>query len=89
MILGDFNDTAPAAAKRFAGQAALIHADVGSGDHPASRALAAALVPHWTAMLADGGLIVADQPIQAPGLEPLPLPEGAPGRYFISRRVKR
>ena len=31
----------------------------------------------------------ADQPIEADGLEPLPLPEGAPGRYFISRRVKR
>ena len=89
MILGDFNDTAPAAAKRFAGQAALIHADVGSGDHAASRALAAGLVPHWTAMLAEGGLLIADQPIEAEGLEALPLPEGAPGRYFISRRVKR
>jgi hypothetical protein len=41
MILGDFKDTAPAAAQRFAGQVALIHADVGSGDHAASRALAA------------------------------------------------
>ena len=67
MILGDFNDTAPAAAKRFAGQVALIHADVGSGDHAASRALAAGLVPHWTAMLADGGLLIADQPIEADG----------------------
>ena len=36
-----------------------------------------------------GGLLIADQPIEAEGLEPLPLPEGAPGRYFISRRVKR
>jgi hypothetical protein len=40
-------------------------------------------------MLAEGGLLIADQPIEAEGLEPLPLPEGAPGRYFISRRVKR
>jgi len=52
-------------------------------------ALAAGLVPHWTAMLADGGLLIADQPIETAGLEALPLPEGAPGRYFISRRVKR
>jgi hypothetical protein len=88
MILGDFTETAPAAARRFAGQAALIHADVGSGDHAASRALAAGLTPHWVAMLAEGGLIVADQPIPAGALEPLPLPEGAPGRYFIGRRKR-
>lgn len=86
MILGDFNDTAPAAVRRFGGQAALIHADVGSGDHAASRALAAGLTPHWVALLSEGGLIVADQPIPSDELEPLPLPEGAPGRYFISRR---
>jgi hypothetical protein len=87
LILGDFRDTAPAAARRFAGRAALIHADIGSGDHASSRALAASLVPHWATMLAAGGLLVADQPISADGLEPLPLPEGAPGRYFISRKA--
>ena len=86
MILGDFNETAPAAAARFGGRVALIHADIGSGDHAASRALAAGLTPHWVALLAGGGLIVADQPIPSDELEPLPLPEGAPGRYFISRR---
>ena len=87
LILGDFRDTAPAAAERFAGKAALIHADVGSGDVAASRALAATLSPHWAAMLAEGGLLVADQPIAADGLDPLPLPEGSPGRYFICRRA--
>jgi hypothetical protein len=89
MILGDFRDTAPAAARRFAGQAALVHADVGSGDLAASRALAAGLLPHWLAMLADGGLLIADQPIDSPALTPLPLPEGLPGRYFIARRRPR
>ncbi len=86
LILGDFRQTAPAAAERFAGRAALIHADVGSGDPAASRELAAALAPHWTAMLAGGGYLVADQPFPADGLEALPLPEGSPGRYFILRR---
>src|SRR5262249_52480844 len=62
LILGAFGAPAPSAAQRFAGQAALIHADVGSGDVAASRALAATLSPHWAAMLAQGGLLVADQP---------------------------
>jgi len=88
LILGDFRDTAPAAARRFAGQAALIHADVGSGDHAASRELALGLAPHWAAMLAPGGLLIADQPTAGDGLESLPLPEGSPGRYFICRRPR-
>jgi hypothetical protein len=89
MILGDFRETAPAAAKRFAGQAALIHADVGSGDLAASRALAAELAPYWAAMLADGGLLISDQPIVRDDLLVLPHPEILPGRYFICRRVAR
>jgi S-adenosyl-L-methionine methyltransferase len=87
LLLGDFRDTAPAAARRFAGQAALIHADLGSGDEAASRALAELLRPHWQALLRAGGILVSDQPAAASGLVALGLPAGvAPGRYFFFRR---
>ena len=89
MILGDFRETAPAAAKRFAGKVARVHADVGSGDITASRALAVSLAPHWAAMLADGGLLISDQPIVRDDLLALPHPEGLPSWYVICRRAAR
>jgi hypothetical protein len=89
MILGDFGQTAPVAAERFAGRAALVHADVGSGDYAASRALASGLTPHWVAMLTQGGLLISDQPIATEELVEIPPPPGLPGRYFIGRRVSR
>jgi len=95
LLLGDFRDTAPAAARRFAGQAALIHADLGSGDEAASRALTVALQPAWLGLLRDGGILVCDQPaaapgLMAPGLAAIELPTGvAPGRYFFFRRDRR
>ncbi|MEA2782556.1 MAG: hypothetical protein QOK29_4100 [Rhodospirillaceae bacterium] len=90
LLLGDFRDTAPAAAHRFAGQAALIHADLGSGDESASRALAAWLTPHWITLLAAGGILIADQPVAAVELAALELPAGvAAGRYFFFTRSRR
>ena len=89
MILGDFRETAPAAAKHFASEAALIHGDVGSSDIAASRALAAELAPYWAAMLADGGLLVSAQPIVLEELLVLPHPDGLPGWYVICRRAAR
>lgn len=87
MIVGEFSDTAPEAARRFAARAALIHGDVGSGDAEASRALTRALAPHWRAMLAPGGLILSDHPVEGDDLSQLPLPQGSPGRYFIARKA--
>jgi hypothetical protein len=90
LLLGDFRNTAPAAARRFAGQAALIHADLGSGDEAASRALAELLRPDWLALLQDGGILVSDQPAFSAGLVVLELPAGvASGRYFFFRRDRR
>ncbi|MFN4090704.1 MAG: class I SAM-dependent methyltransferase [Alphaproteobacteria bacterium] len=86
--LGDFRETVPAARDRFTGAVALIHADIGSGETAASRALASLLAPHLAALLTGGGVLVADQPMAAPGLVALPAPAGmAPGRYFLYRRT--
>ena len=38
-------------------------------------------------LLRAGAAVVCDQPLDAPGLAPLPLPEGvAPGRYHLYRK---
>ena len=87
--LGDFRTSAPAAVEHFAGQVALIHGDVGSGEEAASRALSAELAPYWAALLQDGGLLVSDQPITASEFTLLALPGGDAGRYFLARRNPR
>jgi len=87
MLLGDFRDTVPAAKAQIAMPAALIHADIGSGDTAATAALAADLSPLLQDLLADGGVVVSDQPLNLPACTALPLPDGvAPGRYHMYRK---
>jgi hypothetical protein len=84
---GDFSETLPAVAARFEGAVALIHADVGSGDVAASKALAAWLKDVVPPFLAPGGVLACDQDLTGIGLDPLALPDGVPeGRYFLYRR---
>lgn len=88
LFLGDFRTTVPVAAGRFPRAAALVHADIGSGDHAASRSLAADLGPAVARLLAPGGLLVADQPFACDGLAACGLPpEVEPGRYFLYRSL--
>jgi len=84
---GELRDTIPAFAAEGQPGAALIHADVGSGDKGASGQLAADLAPHWARILAPGGFLASDQAVDQPGLDPWPMPEGVdPGRYHLYRR---
>ena len=87
--LGDFRETAPKAVARFAGQVALIHGDVGSGDDAASQALSRDLAPYWAELLKDEAILVSDQPVTDPNFTLLPLPGGEAGRYFLARRRSR
>lgn len=85
LILGEFTDTLPAMRRRIE-PAALAHCDFGSGDEEATARLAAWLGPALMKLMAEGGVVAADQPLAAPGLESLPLPPGiAAERYFIYR----
>jgi hypothetical protein len=86
LILGEFRETAKASVSRFAGQAALIHADVGSGDPVASVALAGELCPSWVSMLRADGLLLSDQPLNDANLASIALPQVIPGRYFVFKR---
>ncbi|MEQ8345758.1 MAG: class I SAM-dependent methyltransferase [Sneathiellaceae bacterium] len=86
MILGDFDDTLPGIEARIPDKAALIHADIGSGDTIATAELARAMAMRLHSLLQPGGILVCDQALETPGLSPLPLPEGIrPNRYFMYR----
>ena len=85
LVLGDFRETLPAALPRLAG-AALIHADIGSGDAEATRRLATAVAPFIERLIGCPGIVASDQRLSAARLTPLDLPpEIAQGRYFIYR----
>jgi len=88
LLLGDMFDTLPAAALFLGFRVALAHFDAGTGDEAANRHLAAALRPLILPLLCEGGVLVTQQEMNGPGLEPLPLPEGVQsGRYHLYRRT--
>ena len=84
LLLGDFSETLPAIRARIGRTAVLVHADVGSGDKAATAATAATVAAAVAMLLAPGGVLLADQPMDMPCWGPLALPPGvAPGRYFM------
>ncbi len=87
MLVGELSDTLPTAAARFEGSAALVHADVGTGDGAANAQLAAFFGPLALRALAPGGLALTDQRIPVDGWEEVAPPASVPsGRYFIYRK---
>jgi hypothetical protein len=86
LFLGDFRDTLPGAAQRIGVKAAMVHADIGTGEAASTASIASFVAQHLAPMLAPGGVIVSDQPIHGEGWETLPLPDGVNnGRYFLKR----
>lgn len=89
--LGDFRDTVPLEAQRCAGSVVLVHADVGSGDIAASRALGRWLTPLFVQAMAPGAYLVGDQPMDDAALEGITLVdvgggELPPDTYFVYRK---
>ena len=81
---GRYQETAEA----FAGlEAALVHADIGTG-YPDRDAVTLRWLPDLVArLLAQGGIAVSGLPLEDARLTALPLPPGiAPDRYFLYRR---
>jgi trans-aconitate methyltransferase len=84
LVLGEIADTAPA----FVGQdAALVHADIGTG-YPEKDAQTLTWLPGLVAaLLAPHGFAMCGLPLDFPGLTPLPLPPGVErDRYFLYRK---
>ncbi|WP_416900108.1 MAG: class I SAM-dependent methyltransferase [Minwuia sp.] len=88
LFLGDFMDHLPEAMLRIGEPAALVHADIGTGDKQASMALAATIGSAVVDLMASGGLLLADQPFGDRRLAPAALPDGVkPGRYHMFRKT--
>lgn len=86
LFLGDIARTLPTALAQMRRRAALVHADIGSGDAEVSARNARKLARYLPAIVAPGAVIACDQPIAARWTEPLALPQGVePGRYFLYR----
>lgn len=85
LILGEIETTARSFARR---EAALVHADIGSG-HDDLDAVTLRWLPGLVeGMLAPGGVVVSGLRLTSDGLTPLPLPDGIErDRYFIYRRA--
>jgi len=87
LILGNLEDTLPAARARFAEKVALVHSDIGTGDDSRNAAFAAWLGPHIRPLIAPGGIVASDQHLEALGDWAMPLPDGVgEGRYYLYRR---
>ncbi len=84
---GDFHDTLPATAERFAGRIALVHADIGSANPERDARLAAFVAGYLPILLRPGGIVASDRDVGFEDALPLVLPDGlAPGVYHLFRR---
>ena len=72
LIVGNLEDTLPAAQGRFAGKVAFLHSDIGTGDDERNRRFAAWLGPLLLPLLAPGAILASDQAL--PALEELRVP---------------
>lgn len=88
LIVGDLERTLPAMVPEYSGAVALIHSDIGTGDPARNQRVASVLARLLPPFLADGGLILSDQPLPETRLETLPAPASVTAdRYFLYRKA--
>jgi hypothetical protein len=86
IFLGDFRETLVQARDQLGPTVLLAHLDIGTGEKQTSIALAAEIAPLVDALLADGAVVVSDQPVELPRWKDAPLPDGiSPGRIHLYR----
>ena len=86
LFLGDADKSIPVAARTLGASAALIHTDLGTGDHAANMAMGKWLGPALDALAGPGSYILANQPIEVAPWRRQPDPPGVPKeRYFLYR----
>jgi hypothetical protein len=86
MVLGEIAGTLPGALARIGAPAALAHSDLGTGAAAANARLAAVAAPLIDALMAQGGIVVANHALAVARWRAQRLPDGVPpGRYFIYR----
>jgi multidrug efflux pump subunit AcrA (membrane-fusion protein) len=89
LYLGDLFETLPRAVAELGRTAVVAHLDIGTSDKDQSIALVARAAPMIAGLLAEGAVLVSDQPVEGvPSLIPLPLPDGiAAGRIHMLQRA--
>jgi hypothetical protein len=86
LFLGEARDTIPLAARRLGATAALIHTDLGTGDHAANTAMGKWLGPALDTLAATGCYVLANQPLEVQRWQRQPDPPGVlKNRYFLYR----
>lgn len=84
LVLGEFADSLPAFAQRHPAAAKLIHCDAGLGDPDANDRQVARLNSWVPPLAAPGALVLSDQQLSHPSLQPRELPVPIPpNRYFV------
>ncbi len=86
LFLGDAREALPRAARQLGASAALIHSDLGTGDHEANMAMGKWLGSALDALAGTGGYVLANQPLEVLRWRRLAEPPGVPtDRYFLYR----
>ena len=86
LFLGEARESLPRVARLLGASAALIHTDLGTGDHAANMAMAEWLGPALDALAGSGGYVLANQPFEVARWRRLPEPPDVPkDRYFLYR----
>jgi hypothetical protein len=84
LFLGEARASLQHAAHQLGPTAALIHTDLGTGDHAANMAMGQWLGPALDALAARGGFILANQALDVARWQRQPEPPGVPkDRYFL------
>lgn len=86
LFLGDADHSIPRAARQLGATAALIHTDLGTGDHAANVEMGRWLGPALDTLAAPRSYVLANQDLNVPRWQRLPEPPGVPkDRYFLYR----
>ena len=86
LFLGEARQSIPQAAQKLGAVAALIHTDLGTGDHAANVAMGQWLGPALDALAAPSCYVLANQPLEVQRWQRQPDPPGVPkDRYFLYR----
>lgn len=86
---GDFRETLPAVAERFAHAVALVHADIGSANPERDARLAGFIAEQLPTIVRPGGVVTADRDVGFADADAIPLPDGFPAGTYFLYRVRR
>jgi hypothetical protein len=74
LVLGEIQETLPALARRLGATAALAHCDIGTRKPARDMAFARYLAETLPGVMAEGGIVLGDRPMESNRLAPLPAP---------------